>query len=57
MKIETILDKAGVGADNIMEFQVPEPGTLGWNFLSITYWLCDLELVTYPKIITSVFHL
>lgn len=39
-----------------MEFQVLESGTLGWNFLSVTYWLCDLELVTYPDMI-SVFHL
>ena len=39
-----------------MEFQVLESGTLGWNFLSVTYWLYDLELVTYHNI-TSVFHL
>lgn len=39
-----------------MEFQVLESSTRGWNLLSITYCLCDLELATYPNII-SVFHL
>lgn len=36
--------------------QVLESGKPGWNVLFITYWLCDLELVPYPRI-TSIFHL
>lgn len=39
-----------------MAFQVLEFGGPGWNFFSITYWLCDIDVVTFFHGL-SLFHL